>query len=151
MYCKAEESECLNVGGKTDHGDYVDVDVRVRYAETDQMGVAYYANYVVWFEVGRSEYLRAKGFSYRELEELGYRLAVVDLRCRYKGSVEYDELLIVRTHVKDLKTRMVTFGYAILKKETQEVVAHGETRHICLNKKGNPSSMPERFLNRLAH
>jgi acyl-CoA thioester hydrolase len=151
LYCKAEENECLNVGGKTEHRDYVDVDVRVRYAETDQMGVAYYANYVVWFEVGRSEYCRAKGFSYRELEELGYRLAVVDLRCRYKGSVEYDELIVVRTHVKDLKTRMVTFGYAILKKETQEVVVHGETRHLCLNKKGNPSRMPEKFLNRLAH
>ena len=133
-----------------DHRDYVDIDVRVRYAETDQMGVAYYASYIVWFEVGRSEYCRAKGFSYRELEELGYRLVVVDLRCRYKGSVRYDEMIVVRTQLKDLKTRMVTFGYSILKKETQEVVVHGETRHLCLNKKGNPSSMPERFLNRLA-
>jgi acyl-CoA thioester hydrolase len=128
--------------------DYVDIDVRVRYAETDQMGVAYYGSYVVWFEVGRSAYCRAKGFSYRKLEELGYRLVVVDLRCRYKGSVTYDQI-VVRTHLKDLKTRMVTFGYRILKGETQEVVVSGETRHLCLNSRGNPSSMPQRFLNRL--
>jgi len=134
---------------ETIHRDYVDVDVRVRYAETDKMGVAYYGSYVVWFEVGRSAYCRAKGFSYRELEEMGYRLVVVDLRCRYKGSVTYDELIVVRTHLKDLKTRMVTFGYRILAKETQEVVVYGETRHLCINKRGNPGSMPEKFLNQL--
>jgi len=139
----------MEVGRETDNRDYVDVDVRVRYAETDQMGVAYYGSYVVWFEVGRSAYCREKGFSYRELEELGYRLVVVDLRCRYKGSVRYDELIVVRTYLRDLKTRMVTFGYRILKKETQEVVVHGETRHLCLNKRGNPTSMPDTFLNKL--
>ena len=131
------------------HKDSVDVVVRVRYAETDQMGVAHHGSYVVWFEVGRSAYCRAKGFSYRELEEGGHRLVVVDLRARYKGSVKYDDLIVVRTHLRDLKTRMVTFGYRILKKETQEVLVQGETRHLCLNKKGNPCSMPEKFLKRL--
>jgi len=145
----AARGEMRPVGMEMGQRDYVDVDVRVRYAETDQMGVAYYGSYVVWFEVGRSAYCRAKGFSYRELEEMGYRLVVVDLRCRYKGSVTYDELIVVRTHLKDLKTRMVTFGYRILKKESQEVVVHGETRHLCLNKRGNPASMPVKFLNRL--
>ena len=139
----------MEVGAKTDHSDYVDVDVRVRYAETDQMGVAYYGSYVVWFEVGRSAFCRDKGFSYRDLEELGYRLVVVDLRCRYKGSVRYDELIVVRTYLKDVKTRMVTFGYRILNKETQEVVVHGETRHLCLNKRGNATSIPHTFLNKL--
>jgi len=137
------------VGKETDHKDYVDVDVRVRYAETDQMGVAYYGSYVVWFEVGRSAYCRAKGFSYRELEEMGYRLVVVDLRARYKGSAKYDDLIVVRTHLKDLKNRMVTFAYRILKKDSHEVIVQGETRHLCLNKRGNPGSMPEKFLNRL--
>ncbi|UCD70736.1 MAG: acyl-CoA thioesterase [Syntrophobacterales bacterium] len=134
---------------ETSHRDYVDVDVRVRYAETDQMGVAYYGSYIVWFEVGRSAYLRAKGFSYRELEEMGYILVVVDLRCRYKGAVKYDELIVVRTHLKDVKTRMLTFGYRIMTEGAQEVIVYGETRHLCLNKRGNPRSMPEKFLARL--
>jgi len=137
------------VGKETDHKDYVDVDVRVRYAETDQMGVAYYGSYVVWFEVGRSAYCRAKGFSYRELEEMGYRLVVVDLRARYKGSAKYDDLIVVRTQLKDLKNRMLTFAYRILKKDNNELIVQGETRHLCLNKRGNPGSMPEKFLNRL--
>jgi len=137
------------VGKETDHEDYVDVDVRVRYAETDQMGVAYYGSYVVWFEVGRSAYCRAKGFSYRELEEMGYRLVVIDLRARYKGSAKYDDLIVVRTQLKDLKNRMVTFAYRILKKDSNELIVQGETRHLCLNKRGNPGSMPEKFLNRL--
>jgi len=137
------------VGKETDHEDYVDVDVRVRYAETDQMGVAYYGSYVVWFEVGRSAYCRAKGFSYREFEEMGYRLVVVDLRARYKGSAKYDDLIVVRTQLKELRNRMVTFAYRILKKDSNEVIVQGETRHLCLNKRGNPGSMPEKFLNRL--
>ena len=137
------------MGKETDHKDYVDVDVRVRYAETDQMGVAYYGSYVVWFEVGRSAYCRAKGFSYRELEEMGYRLVVIDLRARYKGSAKYDDLIVVRTQLKDLKNRMVTFAYRILKKDSNELIVQGETRHLCLNKRGNPGSMPEKFLNRL--
>ena len=137
------------MGKETDHEDYVDVDVRVRYAETDQMGVAYYGSYVVWFEVGRSAYCRAKGFSYRELEEMGYRLVVVDLRARYKGSAKYDDLIVVRTQLKELRNRMVTFAYRILKKDSNEVIVQGETRHLCLNKRGNPGSMPEKFLNRL--
>ena len=137
------------MGKETDHKDYVDVDVRVRYAETDQMGVAYYGSYVVWFEVGRSAYCRAKGFSYRELEEMGYRLVVVDLRARYKGSAKYDDLIVVRTQLKDLKNRMLTFAYRILKKDNNELIVQGETRHLCLNKRGNPGSMPEKFLNRL--
>jgi len=137
------------VGKETDYKDYVDVDVRVRYAETDQMGVAYYGSYVVWFEVGRSAYCRTKGFSYRELEEMGYRLVVVDLRARYKGSAKYDDLIVVRTQLKDLKNRMLTFAYRILKKDNNELIVQGETRHLCLNKRGNPGSMPEKFLNRL--
>ncbi len=137
------------MGKETDHEDYVDVDVRVRYAETDQMGVAYYGSYVVWFEVGRSAYCRAKGFSYRELEEMGYRLVVVDLRARYKGSAKYDDLIVVRTQLKELRNRMMTFAYRILKKNSNEVIVQGETRHLCLNKRGNPGSMPEKFLNRL--
>src|SRR5512135_1057079 len=112
--------------------DTVDSEVRVRYAETDQMGVAYYANYLVWFEVGRSEFCRKRGSIYADLEKLGFRLAVTDARCHYRSAARYDDLVVVRTRLKELNKRMITFGYQILRGENEELVAEGETRHICL-------------------
>lgn len=126
--------------------DIVDVDIRVRYAETDQMGVAYYANYLVWFEVGRSEFCRKKGFRYADLEALGYKLVVADVHCRYRTSARYDETVIVRTRLKGVNRRMVTFGYQILRKDHEEVIAEGETRHICVDSYGKTKSLPEPFL-----
>ncbi len=128
----------------------IDVDLRVRYAETDQMGVAYYANYLVWFEVGRAEFCRRRGFIYADLEKLGYRLAVTDALCHYRNSARYDELILVRTRLKELNKRMITFGYEILRKEDEELIAEGETRHICLDTTNKPKSLPETFLARLA-
>src|SRR5512135_3550415 len=94
----------------------IDVDIRVRYAETDQMGVAYYANYLVWFEVGRSEVCRRRGFRYADLEALGYKLVVSDVHCRYRNSARYDETVVVRTRLKAVNKRMITFGYQVLRK-----------------------------------
>jgi acyl-CoA thioester hydrolase len=127
--------------------DLVDVDIRVRYAETDQMGVAYYANYLVWFEVGRSEFCRERGFRYLDLEALGYKLVVVDVHCRYRSSARYDETVVVRTRLKDANRRMITFRYQILRKDQQEeVIAEGETQHICVDSKGKTKSLPGKFL-----
>jgi acyl-CoA thioester hydrolase len=127
--------------------DLVDVDIRVRYAETDQMGVAYYANYLVWFEVGRSEFCRERGFRYGDLEASGYKLVVSDVHCRYRSSARYDETVIVRTRLKDANKRMITFGYQILRKDPkEEVIAEGETQHICVDSNGKTRSLPERFL-----
>jgi acyl-CoA thioester hydrolase len=126
--------------------DVVDVDIQVRYAETDQMGVAYYANYLVWFEVGRSEFCRRRGFRYVDLEALGYRLVVTDAHCRYRNSARYDEIVIVRTRLKGVNKRMITFGYQILRKDQEEVIAEGETRHICVDSNGKTKSLPENFL-----
>lgn len=126
--------------------DLVDVDIRVRYAETDQMGVAYYANYLVWFEVGRSEFCRERGFRYADLEALGYKLVVVDVHCRYRSSARYDETVIVRTRLKDSNKRMITFGYQILRKDQEEVIAEGETQHICVDSNGKTKSLPVKFL-----
>jgi acyl-CoA thioester hydrolase len=122
----------------------VDCEVRVRYAETDQMGVAYYANYLVWFEVGRSEFCRERGFRYADLEALGFKLVVSDVHCRYRNSARYDETVIVRTRLKGVNKRMVTFGYQILRQE--EVIAEGETRHLCVDSNGKTRSLPEKFL-----
>ena len=126
--------------------DIVDVDIRVRYAETDQMGVAYYANYLVWFEVGRSEFCRARGFRYGDLEVLGYKLVVSDVHCRYRNPARYDETVIVRTRLKEVNRRMITFGYQILRKDDEEVIAEGETRHICVDTEGKTKTLPEKFL-----
>jgi acyl-CoA thioester hydrolase len=126
--------------------DLVDVDIRVRYAETDQMGVAYYANYLVWFEVGRSEFCRKKGFRYVDLEAFGYKLVVSDVSCRYRNSARYDEVVIVRTWLKGVNKRMITFGYEILHEDREGVIADGETRHICVDSKGKTKSLPEKFL-----
>jgi len=130
--------------------DMVDVDVRVRYAETDQMGVAYYANYLVWFEVGRSEFCRVKGFQYADLEALGYRLVVSDAHCRYRNSAKYDERIIIRTHLKHLNKRVITFGYQVLREDRKEVIAEGDSQHICVDSSGKTKSLPEKFLNYLA-
>ena len=126
--------------------DAIDVDIRVRYAETDQMGVAYYANYLVWFEVGRSEFCRRREFRYVDLEALGYKLVVTDVHCRYRSSARYDEAVIVRTKLKGVNKRMITFGYQILRKDQEEVIAEGETRHVCIDSNGKTKSLPEKFL-----
>jgi acyl-CoA thioester hydrolase len=109
--------------------------------------VAYYANYLVWFEVGRSEFCRERGFRYGDLETSGYKLVVSDVHCRYRSSARYDETVIVRTRLKDANKRMITFGYQILRKDPkEEVIAEGETQHICVDSNGKTRSLPERFL-----
>lgn len=130
--------------------DMVDIEIRVRYAETDQMGVAYYANYFVWFEVGRTEFCRARGFRYADLERQGYILVVTEAHCKYRNSVRYDETIVVRTGLKKLHKRMVIFSYNIIRKEDGELIAEGETKHICLDSTGKVRSLPERFLNCLS-
>jgi acyl-CoA thioester hydrolase len=131
--------------------DAVEIDIRVRYAETDQMGVAYYANYLVWFEVGRGELCRRKGFSYSKLESLGYRLVVADVLCHYRNSARYDELITVQTWLKGVHRRMVTFGYQILRKDRgkEELIAEGETRHVILDSTGTLKSLPKEFFDLL--
>jgi acyl-CoA thioester hydrolase len=114
------------------------------------MGVAYYANYLVWFEVGRSDFCRAKGFSYAELEALGFKLVVTDVQCQYRNSARYDEVLLVRTEIKGINRRLITFGYQILRKENGEVIATGESRHVSLDSKSRPKSLPAEFVARLA-
>jgi acyl-CoA thioester hydrolase len=128
----------------------VDVEVRVRYAETDKMGVAYYANYLVWFEVGRAELCRVRGFSYSDLEALGYILVVTDAHCHYRGPARYDEMLIVRTRLKEINKRMITFFYQVLKAGSDELLAEGETRHLSLGPNGKPKSLPEKFIEMLS-
>jgi acyl-CoA thioester hydrolase len=119
--------------------------VRVRYAETDQMGVAYYANYFVWFEVGRSQFCNDCGFSYRDMErETGLFMIVAEANCRYKTPARYEDDLIIRAHIMELTRRTLRFGYEI-KRADGAPVATGETLHVLINSEGRPSSFPERY------
>ncbi|HYV06913.1 MAG TPA: thioesterase family protein [Blastocatellia bacterium] len=120
--------------------------VKVRYAETDQMGVAYYANYFVWFEVGRSQYCNDCGFSYRDMEvESGLFLIVADAHCRYKNPARYEDELIIKTTITELTRRTLRFSYEI-ERADGAAVATGETLHVLINKEGRPSSLPQKYL-----
>ena len=123
--------------------------VKVRYAETDQMGVVYYANYFIWFEVGRSQYCNDRGFSYRDMErETGLFLIVAEASCRYKNPARYEDELIIRTRVTELTRRTLRFSYEIERLD-KAAVATGETLHVLINGAGRPSSLPEKYLSLL--
>lgn len=117
--------------------------VRVRYAETDQMGVVYHANYLVWMEVGRVEYCRAEGLRYKDLEdENQIHLAVVDVACRYLHPAKYDDEILIRTSVAEAHSRMVVFHYDLVNAESGMNVARGTTKHIFLGKDLKPRKLP---------
>ena len=121
-------------------------EVRVRYAETDQMGVVYYSNYLVWFEVGRSEYCRQHGLAYRDFEDNAQAyLAVAEAQCRYHAPARYDDLLVIRTRVDSLRKRTIGFEYEICHKESGALVARGRTLHVLLDRNGRPKSFPISF------
>ena len=108
-----------------------EIRLRVRYAETDQMGVVYYSNYLIWMEMGRVEYCRAAGVRYRDMErDDGVLLTVTEADCRYLYPARYDEEVIVKTWVAHAHPRMVRFAYEIRNAETDRVLAKGETKHI---------------------
>jgi acyl-CoA thioester hydrolase len=124
-----------------------EVRLRVRYAETDQMGVVYHANYFVWFEVGRVELLRQLGFSYRDMEQNdGCFIAVVDARCRYKAPAHYDDEVVVRTHLKNVRESLVHFGYELLRPADDVLLAEGETTHIVTDSEMKVRTIPEKYM-----
>lgn len=126
--------------------EWDETELRVRYSETDKMGVVYHANYLVWFEIGRTEFCRARGFSYRDMEENDDAfLVVVESYCRYKAPAYYDDQLIVRTHVTELRRRSLRFGYEILRPSDDKVIAEGETGHVVTDKAGRVRSFPEGY------
>lgn len=118
--------------------------VRVRYAETDQMGIVYYANYFVWFEVGRTDLLRAAGWSYRAMEAEGFSLPVIEAHCQYRQPAKYDDDLDVRTRGTLVSPVRVRFDYEVLSAESNAVLATGHTVHATLDRAGKPCRLPER-------
>jgi len=120
--------------------------IRVRYAETDQMGVVYYANYLVWMEVGRVELCKALGFRYRDMElEDGVLLAVVEAQCRYLYPARFDEEVIIETRLAEASSRLVGFTYEIRLADNNRKLATGSTRHVFCNREMKPVRLPEKY------
>ena len=120
--------------------------LRVRYAETDQMGVVHHANYFVWMEIGRVELVRARGMNYKQLEESeGLFLSVIEADCRYVYPARYDDEIVVKTEVTSSNARTVEFSYEISNAAQQRVLATGATRHMWLNRAMRPAKLPERY------
>ncbi len=126
--------------------DWTSTTIRVRYAETDQMGVVYYANYLVWFEIGRTDFCSQRGFAYRAMEqEDGLYIMVAEARCRYKAPAHYDDELVVRTRLTGMRRRVLIFGYEIYNQLTDEQIAEGETVHVITDRDGHPRTLPEKY------
>jgi acyl-CoA thioester hydrolase len=124
----------------------VSTQLRVRYAETDQMGVVYHANYLVWFEVGRVELMRQRGLDYKRLEiEEGCCIAVVEATARYKAPARYDDELIVETTVRSVRGPVIRFGYRILRAEDGLLLCEGETVHVVLGRDMKRRSIPKKY------
>ena len=120
--------------------------LQVRYAETDQMGVVYYANYLVWFEIGRTDFCRQHGFAYREMEQQdGLYIMVAEARCRYKAPARYDDEIQIRTCLKAIRRRVLVFGYEVYRQVTDELLAEGETVHVITDREGHPRSLPDKY------
>jgi len=129
-------------------------EVRVRYAETDQMGVVYYSNYLVLFEIGRVELMRSLGMAYSQLEEAyGCILPVAEARCRYRASARYDDILQIETRPALVRKSMVKFAYKIWRKtsegEERKLLAEGETTHVVCDKEMKMARLPEKYVTAL--
>ena len=119
--------------------------VRVRYAETDKMGVVYYANYFVWFEVGRADLLRSLGWTYREMEHAGVALPVIEAHCDYRRPARYDDEIEIRTRGRMLSPIRMEFTYEVARRGDETVVASGRTVHAALDAAGKPCRLPDRI------
>lgn len=126
--------------------DWHETTVRVRYAETDKMGVVHHANYLIWFEFGRSEYCRSKGFSYRDMEEKDNAMMVVaESYCRYKSPAFYDEELTIRTKMIEMRSRTLRFVYEVFRASDNTLLAEGETLHVVTDTNKKVRSIPDNY------
>jgi acyl-CoA thioester hydrolase len=122
--------------------DVVETTLRVRYAETDAMGIVYHTNYIVWFEVGRGEFMRQRGGNYREFEDQGLYLPVSEVDARFIGSARYDDEIVVRTSVEELRSRTITLYYEVVMKDSGQVLVTGHTKHLCVDREGRVRRLP---------
>jgi acyl-CoA thioester hydrolase len=119
-----------------------DVEFRVRYAETDQMGVVYHTNYLIWCEVGRTDFIRARGMSYADIERAGIGLAVSELTCRFHGAARYDDLIRVRTTLAEVRSRGITFDYVVTRAADGVKLVTARTALVSIDRNGRPVALP---------
>jgi acyl-CoA thioester hydrolase len=125
--------------------------VRVRYVETDQMGVVYHSNYLIWFEVGRVEFIRQLGLNYRQMEEEdGCGISVVDAHVRFRAPARYDDELVIETRLLAARGAVIKFGYSILRETDGVLLCEGETVHVCVGKNMKKRSLPPKYAERFA-
>jgi acyl-CoA thioester hydrolase len=125
--------------------------VRVRYAETDQMGVVYHANYLVWFEIGRVDFIREMGMNYKAMEaEDGLGIAVVDVTARYKAPARYDDDLVIETRLLAARGPIIRFGYRVVKEADKQVLCEGETVHVVVDREMRRRPLPKKYAERFA-
>ena len=124
---------------------------RVIYGDTDQMGVVYYANYLRWFEKGRTEYLRQIGLPYSDIEQQGFNFPVVEVSCRYLQSARYDDEVCIETQMVELGRASLSFHYRITRNADDSLLATGSTKHACLDRNGRPTRMPKTLQEAIDH
>jgi len=135
----------LNKGG----GNFIELEEKVRYSETDQMGVAHNKNYFEWFEIGRTEYCRQKNIPYKDIEAQGFYLVVVEAFCKYKKPLRYDQKFIIRVFLEKITPKKVEFAYELVTKEEEKLIASGHTVHIVTNSEAKTCSFPPHIVNSL--
>ena len=121
--------------------------LRVRYAETDQMGIVYHSNHLIWFEIGRVELMRQLGFTYRDMErDDGRFIAVAEVKCRYRAPVRYDDEVVVRTRLTTVRESVVNFSYELVRADNGELLAEGETTHIVTDANMKIAALPDKYM-----
>lgn len=134
---------------KQDNSPYLNImhskDVRVTYSQTDRMGFVYYANYLVWFEIGRTELLRDLNVTYKDIEDNGILLPVVKSECSYKSPAKYDDVITIQTKISEISKIGLTFSYTIIRPKDNKLIADGITKHIFVNKDGKILKIGEDF------
>jgi acyl-CoA thioester hydrolase len=124
--------------------------VRVRYAETDQMGVVYHSNYLIWFEVGRVEFIRQMGLDYKQMEAEGCGIAVVEVHARYRAPARYDDELVIETQLLAARGAVVRFGYRVVRVGDGALLCEGETFHVCVGMDMKKRTLPAKYAERFA-
>jgi acyl-CoA thioester hydrolase len=128
--------------------DFIEFKERVRYSETDQMGVAHNKSYFEWFEIARTKYCRQKNIPYKDIEAQGFYLVVAESFCRYKMPLRYDEEFLMRVWAEEIKPKKVVFSYEVLTEKEKNLIASGYTVHIVTNSKAQVCSLPEEILDK---
>jgi acyl-CoA thioester hydrolase len=129
--------------------NFIEFEEKVRYSETDQMGLAHNKNYFEWFEIGRTEYCRQKNIPYKDIEEQGFYLVVVEAFCRYRKPLRYDQKFHIRVFLESITPKKVKFAYELVTQKEKELIASGHTVHLVTNSKSKTCSLPAYIINRL--